>query len=283
MIFAFHLVIVLCCLSTSQVLAGRKLKWDPNTYSQLTANDTLMYAYSAYCSVESLRSWSCKWCQYVPKFELDQLIEVHDLQAFTGYDPINEQVVVSFRGTFNYENWLHDLNPLLIEFPGVPGSLVDKGFYNGWQELKPVVMVSVDKLISAHSEAQVMVTGHSLGAALAQLAALDIFNYSTQIGSTGYRFVETYGSPRWCNEVMANYFDALVDVHWRVVNRYDVVPTLPPKDRFYHHTPTMVWYVNDTSLTYNICDESGEDPKCKYFGHSVYDHLHYMGLLEGCT
>ncbi|ETO17538.1 hypothetical protein RFI_19781 [Reticulomyxa filosa] len=146
--------------------------------------------------------------------------------------------------------------------------------------------------------------GHSLGAALAQVAALDIFVNATMLNSSGYRFVQTFGSPRWCNDVLVNYFEQIIDVHWRLVNLYDVglekkedkknhcgtlfaklatVPTVPPQDKYYHHTPTMVWYKDDSPLTYTICDESGEDPACEYVGYSIYDHLHYMGLYEDCT
>jgi len=270
------------CVSLGSFLKKDGLSWDPNSYSQSFANNTLMYAYGAYCPSSLLSSWTCKWCQYVPYFQVDQVIDLDALQAFTGYDPVNDQVIISFRGTSNVVNWLTDLDALVVDYPGVSGGLVHKGFYNAWQRLSVRVMPSAQALIDKHNTSQIMVTGHSLGAAVAQMASLDILSYAMQV-SSGYRFVETYGSPRWCNEVMVNYFVGLVDVHWRVVNMHDIVPTVPPESKDYHHTPIMVWYTTDSPLVYTICNQNGEDPFCKYIGDSVYDHLHYMDLEEDCS
>jgi len=279
----WYLTSLLVCIFATQAISEKSVQWDPNSYSQLFANNTLMYAYGAYCPSASLVTWSCKWCEYVPSFQVDTVVDLDALQAFTGYDPAQDQVIVSFRGTSNVIDWLDDFDATVMPYPGVPGGLVHKGFYQAWEKLSVQVLPSVQNLISEHSTSQIMVTGHSLGASVAQVASLDIFNYSAQVGGTGYRFVETYGSPRWCNEVMVNYFMQIVDVHWRVVNIHDVVPTVPPEGPNYHHTPTMVWYTSDSPLTYVICDESGEDPSCEYFGDSVYDHLHYMDLYEDCS
>ncbi len=50
----------------------------------------------------------------------------------------------------------------------------------------------------------------------------------------------------------------------------------------YHHTGTMVWYKNDSPLEYIICDGSGEDPSCEYYGYSADDHLLYLDVYETC-
>ena len=110
---------------------------------------------------------------------------------------------------------------------------------------------------------QILVTGHSLGAAVAQIASLEIFSYGN---ATGYRMVEDFGSPRWGNSVMVDYFVDMVDTHWRLTNQHDVVPTVPPESKWYKHTPTQVWYTSDEPLKYQVCDGSGEDKDCSYFG-----------------
>lgn len=112
--------------------------------------------------------------------------------------------------------------------------------------------------------------------------ALTIANYSQSINNDVDIICFTYGSPRWANSVLANYFGTQITTHWRLTNEHDVVPTVPREDDNYHHTWTQIWYKSDSPLTFVQCDGSGEDPACEYIGDSVYDHLHYMGIYETC-
>ena len=84
------------------------------SYDQTDAFQALYYAYGAYCDANQLTSWDCKWCQYdstVKQFEVasDGVITGNSLQAFTGYDPINKRIVLSFRGTSTIEDWIKDI------------------------------------------------------------------------------------------------------------------------------------------------------------------------------
>ena len=86
-----------------------------------------------------------------------------------------------------------------------------------------------------------LVTGHSLGAAIAQIAALDMIQNTDTWGDykIGDINVITFGSPRWATESMASYFDSIVASNWRIVNENDIVPTVPYTymgDYDYHHT-----------------------------------------------
>ncbi len=82
-----------------------------------------------------------------------------------------------------------------------------------------------------------IVTGHSLGAALATLFAIE--------NSVKQKFdislVSTLASPKVGNLEFKHVFDALQIISWRVVNRRDVVPKLPPTIPFlldYEHVAT---------------------------------------------
>ena len=121
-------------------------KWNPDSYSQSTANHTLMFAYGAYCPADQLEDWSCKWCQEVPGFLVDVVYEADYLLAFTGYDPQYNQVVVSFRGTHNVEDWLYDLDAVPVDYPGIDGGTVEAGFYKAWQNLQSEILPSAQKL-----------------------------------------------------------------------------------------------------------------------------------------
>ena len=71
--------------------------------------------------------------------------------------------------------------------------------------------------------------------------------------------------------------------------RFQIVPHLPPQWLFgYHHTPTEVWYTQETGLEYKGCDGSGEDPTCAdsvhFWDYSAKDHCHYLDYpICGCV
>ena len=127
--------------------------------------------------IQSLENWSCKWCQYVPGFQVSTVPNLDGLQAFVGYDTQYKQTVISFRGSSNIQDWLDDLDFIKVPYPGVDGGEVHKGFYDAWLDLLPKVMPQAQSLLDAHKGGNVLITGHSLGAALAQLCALNISSF----------------------------------------------------------------------------------------------------------
>ena len=87
------------------------------------------------------------------------------------------------------------------------------------------------------SSATISVTGHSLGAALATLYALD--NAKTdQIRSP---LICTFASPRVGDRAFANAFNELGFTSWRIDNSPDLVPKLPPQFLGFEHVRTH-WY-----------------------------------------
>src|SRR5690606_27245725 len=106
-----------------------------------------------------------------------------------------------FRGSSNIQNWMDNLDFIKVGYPGVQGGEVHKGFYNAWLDLLPEVMPPAQKLIDMNNGGNILITGHSLGAALAQLCALNVSYYMYTNGINGFLFVEDFGSPRWSNDV----------------------------------------------------------------------------------
>lgn len=255
------------------------------SYSQDTATRNLYFAYGAYCNATSLSHWNCKWCAYIPGFQLTYLETKDELQVFVGYDVEEDQIVISFRGTHNIFDWLDDFDIIKVPYPGVSGGEVHQGFYTAWKELKAGVMNATTILMDKYNntETPLLITGHSLGAAIAQLAAIDLRGYANSTGNDCEINLYTYGSPRWGNLIMANYFSYQIDENWRVVNHHDVVPTVPFEKSGYHHTWTEVWYTEyKPDLKYKICNDSGEDSSCSYIERSAEDHLWYLDIYESC-
>jgi triacylglycerol lipase len=78
---------------------------------------------------------------------------------------------------------------------------------------------------------RLILTGHSLGAALSELAAPDVLH------SVNVRLqpeVQNFAGPRVGHSDFVNFFDAQIDVCFRVVNIWDIVPNVPPPLIFEH-------------------------------------------------
>jgi len=86
-----------------------------------------------------------------------------DLKAFAV--KIDNHAFISFRGTVSWANWKIDLCAFVTGSP-----LRHKGFQLAWESLRP----AVDTWLSSHTPSTVSFTGHSLGSALATLAAFDL-------------------------------------------------------------------------------------------------------------
>ncbi len=145
----------------------------------------------------------------------------------------NGFAVLAFRGTLGEHDWLADFDFPPVSWAG--DGKVHQGFKKQLDAVWAEVKSELDQL-----NVPVFYTGHSLGAALATLAA-------------AMRFIEggappvalySFGSPRVGT---AGFMHAFPDnfLHCRVINDLDVVPTVPPRlfkpDPFhlkYHHVGT---------------------------------------------
>ncbi|XP_051127627.1 lipase-like isoform X2 [Andrographis paniculata] len=231
-------------------------------------------------------------------FELIELIvDVKQcLQAFVGFAPDLNATVIAFRGTQEHsiQNWVEDIfwKQLDIDYPGCNGGKVHHGFYNAYHNtlLQSSVQIAVQKAKEIYGDIRIMVTGHSMGGAIAAFCGLDL---RLSLGEKNVQ-VMTFGQPRIGNAAFASYFTQILPDTIRVTHAHDIVPHLPPyftifPQKTYRHFAREVWLHNVTSenLSYaveTVCDGSGEDPTCSrsVTGNSIADHLNYYGIEMGC-
>ena len=138
----------------------------------------------------------------------------------------DDAVIIAFRGTepTNAADWLSDVSYHQQRLlPSVPG-FVHGGFARAIEEIMQQMLDTVEEL-SGDGEPPLYVTGHSLGGALAVLAAAVL---ELQV-SRNVAAVYTYGQPRVGDPLFSSTFDQrLGTVTFRYVNDLDVVPHLPP-------------------------------------------------------
>jgi triacylglycerol lipase len=145
-----------------------------------------------------------------------------DTQAFVVDTPSCVHVV--FRGTESMRDWLTDV---MVWRSPWGGEFVHHGFAESLDSVLP----EIDSAVAAAGKKPVVVTGHSLGAALATLYAYSVANRGGYVP-----MVYTFGSPRVGNSRFAAAYNSLLrDETYRVVNDADIVPRLPGPIAGYRH------------------------------------------------
>ena len=160
----------------------------------------------------------------------------HHTQAFvTGNANF---IVVAFRGTEPAEpkDFLTDI--LFLQEDSSEGEgLVHVGFNDALDEVWDEIAVHLGE--ARDHEQTVWFTGHSLGAALAVIAA---DRYGKAAG------VYTFGSPRTGDAEFAQGInDRLAGKSFRLVNNVDIVAELPPAG-FYRHVGVLKYFDRDHEL-----------------------------------
>jgi triacylglycerol lipase len=128
---------------------------------------------------------------------------------------------VVIRGTESPLEWLEDATLIPVPFAPDWGNTTQgfKGIYN---QLSSTINQAIQTLRSTNAFTALYLTGHSLGAALAQLAAADIY-IRQHVSPVSY----TLASPRTGDPAFTAAFDRAGLQNWRIFNTEDIVPTLP--------------------------------------------------------
>jgi triacylglycerol lipase len=133
--------------------------------------------------------------------------------------------ILAFRGTEkNLEDWLTDADARQLAPPWA-GAGEDIGIHRGFHEALEHVW---DEIVNLLSEARrpIWITGHSLGGALAVLAASRLARERPALQVAG---VYTFGQPRVGNGVWTKTLPLQLQQRiFRYVNDNDIVPLVPP-------------------------------------------------------
>jgi predicted lipase len=187
-------------------------------------------------------------------------------------------VIVSFRGTnpISIQNWVDDFQYQHVagHFVGLNVS-VHYGFQHSYEQHAAKVWSSLSSLLVQYPSYKLVITGHSLGGAMATICAMDLV-YNRKIKTLP--FLVTFGSPRVGDLQFSQAFSKMyTDRSWRVTNQHDIVPHVPLERMGFEHVPLEVWL--DTNTHFYIASTSVvEDPSLSDSGvHlSVLNHLNYL-------
>ena len=148
-----------------------------------------------------------------------------------GYIATNEKIIiVAFRGT--EPTHLRDiLTDAKVHKVQGPLGEVHRGFLQAFQLIKDDLYSAIQRLRDKNSPQSLWCTGHSLGGALAVVAA-------AQLSVDGHKVngLYTFGQPRVGDEVFANECVRRMNgQHFRFVNNNDTVTRVPPRTFAYAH------------------------------------------------
>ncbi|QGQ45486.1 lipase family protein [Metabacillus sediminilitoris] len=148
-------------------------------------------------------------------------VEEPEEEVFGFIAESQDKIIVAFRGTRTFKDNESDQDLYQVPYPFVINAgKTHRGFTCIYQSTRNDLIRELNKLSTTK---KLFVAGHSLGGALAVLAALD-FAVNTRFKNP---FVYTYGSPRVADPDFASRFNQTVKNSVRIYNVHDIIPTLP--------------------------------------------------------
>ncbi|KAJ7487040.1 Alpha/Beta hydrolase protein [Mycena latifolia] len=213
-----------------------------------------------------------------------------DSHGYVARDDTRKEIVVAFRGSVSPANFITDALAVLVDWDTThskvlapPGTKVHFGFQNAWSTVSEKTLTTVTTELAAHPGYSIVVTGHSLGGAMAALAGITL----QMLFPTTLVRLYTYGQPRTGNAVFATWINTLIGPQrsFRVVHSNDGVPTMVPEMLGYMHHSMEYWALSPHSPQQTrVCNGAGllEDPQGskKLLSTGINPaHLSYFGIF----
>jgi len=276
-------------------------------YNEATASEMATASFATYCATDRLTGMKCGAnCNKLGGYSFVNQGRFSNgyVDSLTYSSFVNtgkRRVILAFRGTNTATQLVKEIGLSTgINFGlcgGVQNAKALKYFYTGYQsKVRDTLLPHVRDLVKQHPGFDFYVTGHSLGGALATLAALDLS--CNNIVHKNQLKLWTFGSPRVGDVNFAKATVNAVSEHFRIVHDKDMVPHVPPAKiaafgdantflgsfNYGWHLSPEVHYSQDFK-SYKICT-ADEDATCSnrtpLVSTSVIDHLNYLGVIQQC-
>ncbi|KAJ2915418.1 hypothetical protein MD484_g5007, partial [Candolleomyces efflorescens] len=215
---------------------------------------------------------------------------LYDTNGYIARDDKKKEIVVALRGSLSPQNFITDamivMRPFVSSAVVEPAVLVHKGFLDAWNTVAVNMINVVRSQLVEYPGYTIVVTGHSLGGALASLAGISLKRNFPRVPLRLY----TYGQPRTGNVKYASLLNQEVGSRniYRSVHTFDGVPTMFPTNLGYRHHDTEYWTYRDPPSPDNtrLCNATanGEDSTCSASivstginpPHTVYFNIPYF-------
>ena len=178
-----------------------------------------------------------------------------DVTGYLAADSSRGLTILSFRGSESVRNFIAD-----ADFPTTPTPdlcatcAIDTGFYTSWVEARGGILTHLASATAANPTFRLVITGHSLGGAIAAIAAAEV-RKSGQIAD-----LYTYGQPRIggadVSDFITNQSPSLGN-NFRVTHYDDPVPRLPPLALGFRHLSPEYYISSGNGVIVTEADVKG--------------------------
>ncbi|KAJ4383151.1 hypothetical protein N0V86_001193 [Didymella sp. IMI 355093] len=214
-----------------------------------------------------------------------------DTQAAIFRDDNARELILSLPGTSSVQDFATDFSFLPMNQTTAAGCTdcrVHGGFYAAWRSIADDVAAALADQRAQNPGYSTIITGHSLGGALASLAYTDL-----KAGGVPVKIAYTMGSPRVGNPAYADFVDRLsgasdtnLGTMIRITHAIDGVPGLPSQEMGFQHSRTEIYELNNATGTQSpettfrcFGQEAPDCNKGTAVGFINQDHLVYTGIL----
>jgi triacylglycerol lipase len=191
----------------------------PPAFDKFIALEAGALVMQAYAQYEQGNAWSLQgnYDELGLLFARPEWKPAPEAFGFVARNRTSGLVFTVYRGTESPQDWIADFT-----FPQVPHPLgnVEQGFSDVYDQTADSVAAAIQR---AGGKPNVIATGHSLGAALAVLAAAGI----VASGAAAQTALYSFAGPRVGDLAFAAGFNSRVAAAWRVANTEDIVTTVP--------------------------------------------------------
>ena len=252
------------CREPAEDAVNRGREMDPDVAWRL-----IQHSIAVYSKPEEIREWTCSSCEALggrARFSIEKYSKVPvrpmgTTAFYIGYDHLIPGIVVSFRGTAVRLNWVGNIRMTkpIFDAPfktakkfGMPipdrieGDLhAHNGFYKFYKALQgrsDEITESLRKLLSWRNDqgrylrGNVYFTGHSMGGALAVLAAADLAPFINSYSKKHYHeahrrpIMYNFAAPRAGDTCLVEFYHRHVFESFRLAHsKKDRVVHLPPR------------------------------------------------------
>ncbi|KAH8694051.1 mono and diacylglycerol lipase precursor [Talaromyces proteolyticus] len=219
----------------------------------------VQYAAAAYCEnnyVDQAGSLLTCWAKNCPQVESSGATIVYDFSnttatdtsGFVALDKANRAIILSFRGSYSVRNWISDIDFPFVDPDLCDGCLAEFGFWSSWELVRDPVSAVINETLSIYPGYELVVVGHSLGAAVATLAAADLRSRG-HISTALYAFA----APRVANPALAKHITTQGN-NYRFTHTNDPVPKLPLLGMGYVHVSPEYYITSPNNATVSTED-----------------------------
>lgn len=219
-------------------------------------------------------SYCDKKCSYCKKMDFDvELIRLvnktTNINALVAVLPRKQEIVVSYRGSDGPVKFLGSAFAFQTPFAWVKGGYVHENVFYYMNSIHSDVIKTLVPLFKKYPGYRLLLTGHSLGGALATLSA-PFISRDMKIPYSQMRII-TYGQIRVGNLPFAMWYNHLNINFTRVVNGIDGIADFPSFSNDWVHIQQEVYIKNGD---YFVCSTTKmEHPHCSF------KKLSFFGLM----